>query len=354
MANEEHVRKLQEGVEVWNQWRREHPNIQIDLSGTNFSGAYLKGVDLGEAYLYSANLSGVYLSDANLRDAHLAGVNLSNSKLDKVNLSGTNLIGAHLSNSTLVDANLSNSTLIYANLSGANLYCANLSGAYLRDAFFDAGTTLKGAIFSDGVSTSVSVADVHWGGVNLAVVNWEFVKKLGEEYQARSSHVQSAYQTAVRSNRQLVVMLRDQGLNEEADRFAYRAQVLQRAVWLKRRKPLKYLFSLFLDLLAGYGYRPGRTLLWYFAVIVGFATAYALFGPLPPFPDALVFSLMSFHGRGFFPSLSSETSLHNRVVVVAAIEAVIGLFIEISFIATFTQRFLEGKKWTIPRLSQPS
>jgi hypothetical protein len=53
----------------------------------------------------------------------------------------------------------------------------------------------------------------------------------------------------------------------------------------------------------------------------------------------LVFSLMSFHGRGFFPSLSSETSLHNQVVEIAAIEAVVGLLIEISFIATFTQRY---------------
>jgi len=102
---------------------------------------------------------------------------------------------------------------------------------------------------------------------------------------------------------------------------------------------LKYLFSLFLDLLAGYGYRPGRTLLWYVAVIVSFARAYAHFGPLLRFPDSVVFSLMSFHGRGFFPSLNGETSLHNPLVVVAAIEAVIGLFIEISFIATFTQRF---------------
>lgn len=48
---------------------------------------------------------------------------------------------------------------------------------------------------------------------------------------------------------------------------------------------------------------------------------------------------MSFHGRGFFPSLSGETNLHNPLVVLAAFEAVVGLFIEISFIATFTKRF---------------
>ena len=73
--------------------------------------------------------------------------------------------------------------------------------------------------------------------------------------------------------------------------------------------------------------------------IFGFALAYFAFGHLPILPDALVFSFTSFHGRGFFPGLGNETTLHNPLVVLAATEAVIGLFIEISFIATFTRRF---------------
>jgi hypothetical protein len=53
----------------------------------------------------------------------------------------------------------------------------------------------------------------------------------------------------------------------------------------------------------------------------------------------IVFSLTSFHGRGFFPGLGVSASLHSPLVVLAAVEAVVGLLIEISFIATFTQRF---------------
>jgi hypothetical protein len=101
----------------------------------------------------------------------------------------------------------------------------------------------------------------------------------------------------------------------------------------------QYLFSLFLDLLAGYGYRPGRSVIWYLVTIFGFALAYFAIGHLPFFPDAFVFSLTSFHGRGFFPGLGSANTLHSPLVVIAAFEAVIGLVIEISFIATFTQRF---------------
>src|SRR5260370_34763989 len=38
------------------------------------------------------------------------------------------------------------------------------------------------------------------------------------------------FRVAVRANRQLAAVLRAQGVNEAADRFAYRAQVLQRRV----------------------------------------------------------------------------------------------------------------------------
>jgi hypothetical protein len=101
----------------------------------------------------------------------------------------------------------------------------------------------------------------------------------------------------------------------------------------------RYIFSLFLDFIAGYGYKPGRSLFWYFVVVFGFTVAYHLFGKNISLIEAFVLSITSFHGRGFFPGLGNETSLYNPLGVLAAIEAVIGLIIEISFIATFTQRF---------------
>ena len=193
------------------------------------------------------------------------------------------------------------------------------------------------------------VVDAHWDGVNLAVVEWSGVEMLGDEYVAQQVKQDGMmkdkvlqlvqYEAAVRANRQLAVALQAQGLNEVASRFAYRAQKLQQVVLWRQKKFGSYLFSGFLDLLAGYGYRPRRSVLWYLVIIFGFAVAYYWFGHLPFFPDTIVFSLTSFHGRGFFPGFGSEASLHNPLVVLAAVEAVIGLFIEISFIATFTKRF---------------
>lgn len=184
------------------------------------------------------------------------------------------------------------------------------------------------------------LADLHRGDVNLAVVDWSKIDLLSEEHTAKKSKRIEDYLTALRANRQCSIILRDQGLNEEADQFAYHAQRLQREIWQRQHRYVKYSGSWILWILAGYGYRPGRSVLWYLATIISFALAYHFLGGLSLYPpDAFVFSIMSFHGRGFFPALSQETNLHNPLVMLAAFEAIVGLLIENSFIATFTGRF---------------
>jgi len=39
MANDEHVSLLKQGVDAWNAWRDENPDIRPDLSGADLSGA---------------------------------------------------------------------------------------------------------------------------------------------------------------------------------------------------------------------------------------------------------------------------------------------------------------------------
>src|SRR5262249_19562058 len=152
------------------------------------------------------------------------------------------------------------------------------------------------------------------------------------------------FRTAVRANRRLAVALQANGLSEDASRYLYRAQLLQRTTRFYEWRISQWLGSWILAMLAGYGYRPGRSLLWYLAVIAGFAALYLNFGVVDGHPfnliESAVFSLTSFHGRGFFPG---GLKLDDPVTVIAAIEAVIGLLIEISFIATFTQRFFGSR-----------
>jgi hypothetical protein len=151
----------------------------------------------------------------------------------------------------------------------------------------------------------------------------------------------SLYQAAVRANRQFAVALQDQGMSEEAARFSYRAQRLQRTVLRPQgwRSFGPWLFSGFLDVLAGYGYRPARSLAAYLLLVAGFGALYfslgLTLGPHLQWYEALVVSLTAFHGRSFF---AQQFSPGDPQAIVAALEAVVGLFIEISFIATFTQR----------------
>ena len=85
MANEEHVKILKQGVEIWNIWREEHPDTEFDLSGAHLAGADLRGVDLSHASLYYADLSLANLSGADLSSAWLVAANLSDAKLAEAN-----------------------------------------------------------------------------------------------------------------------------------------------------------------------------------------------------------------------------------------------------------------------------
>ena len=311
------------------------------------------------------DLRGSCLSEINLQNLPLAGLQggLAVGDAREATEEQRSMAAIHLDGANVTDAHLEGSVLSYAHLEGATLYEAHLESvdafhayfqgtkpAKFRGVFFDSATNLEQAIIANDRHVGARFLDIHWGEANITKIDWAPVHLLFDEEKALNPHTTHGrkkertrrireYQEAIRAYRQLTVVLRSQGVDEDAARFAYRAQRLQRVVLGFQRNYAQYLFSLLLDLLAGYGYRPIRTLLWNLFVVGCFTFTYALFGHLPTFPDALVYSLTSFHGRGFFPGLGSETTLHNPLVVVAAAEAVIGLFIEISFIATFTQRY---------------
>ena len=513
----------------------EGANLQkVDLGKANLQGADIRRANLQEAYLAEANLQEAdlgkanlqeadlgkanlqeaHLAEANLQEAHLWGANLQEAHLEGANLQKANLWGANLQEADLGKANLQKANLWGANLQEADLGKANLQEADLTRAELQ-GADLEGVTLGNEKQVGPQLVDCRWGDVNLAVIEWSQVKILGDEYVARQKKDSqgkikekqtrlSEYEAAVRANRQLAIVLRDQGLNEKADDFAYRAQVLQwqvlqrqllerldqahmdlqkqeyenqdayeperlniprifmdllywpsfvlstvkRApedfllktvfllilqlvflfylllftpiilflilllcipfifIWLlglilslaahlslmplpKQRQRLRNLLtrlhlptieqfkhdvcsaiqqtvfatqlffktlsghassilSSLLDLLAGYGYKPGRTFAWYIVTVSVFAWAYYqiwasydlahVTGQPLNSVGAIIFSITAFHGRGFFLG-SNKLEYNSLVVILGAVEAVIGLLIELSFIATFTGRF---------------
>src|ERR1044071_5350725 len=93
MANPEHVERLKQGVESWNEWRTENQGVRPDLRGINLSGADLISTCLSRAGLINIDLSGANLNGANLICADLSGANLIGVYLDGTDLSRADLSG---------------------------------------------------------------------------------------------------------------------------------------------------------------------------------------------------------------------------------------------------------------------
>jgi uncharacterized protein YjbI with pentapeptide repeats len=169
MANPEHLDILKQGVETWNEWRAQHPDIEPDLSRarlnherlfdanlrnanlgfTQLEHAFLGRADLLEADVSYSYLSGAYFSGADLRGALLSGslasdADFTGARLEGASLTNARLRHAKLGGAKLAGADLNEADLSYADLTGADLVGANLSYANLSHAVM-AGADLTGA-----------------------------------------------------------------------------------------------------------------------------------------------------------------------------------------------------------------
>ena len=312
----------------------------------NLRGAWMAEIDLSGTLLRRADLRGANLVRARLAQIDLVDADLSGADLGYADLTGANLTWANLTGAHLREANLSTARLIFATLNGAGFARCDLRGAVLRHARMDAATLLGNVT----LDSHTQLRDIAWNGAALTQIDWARIQRLGDEDDAqynsaehggRKATLPPRWEGAARTYQQLAVVLRAQGISDPAARFAYRSQVLQRRVLRQQRHYLRASGSWLLDLISGYGYKPLRSLITYLLVIGVFALGYYLLGGavspnLSPL-DALIFSVTSFHGRGF--AAGEAVSLHNPLTILAAGEAVLGLLIEIVFIATFTQRF---------------
>ena len=144
MANSTHLQVLKQGTKIWNAWREAHPEVKVDLSKADLSGA-----NLSEVFLRGANLSKADLSGAKLIEADLSRARLDRANLTRASLRGADLNGADLSGAKAIEADLRQADLIEtdlrrirlngadlrrANLNEANLHAAELVGAKLQRA----------------------------------------------------------------------------------------------------------------------------------------------------------------------------------------------------------------------------
>jgi uncharacterized protein YjbI with pentapeptide repeats len=139
LSNPEHADIFTQGVDAWNAWRVENPNVIPDLSGEQFSYEDLRGInfsgmdlsyeDLSSAILMGANFSGAELHHTDLSDAYLQYALFLNADAICINLWGADLEGTNFEGANLAEASLKETNLSGANLKGTNLWCV-----YLLDA----------------------------------------------------------------------------------------------------------------------------------------------------------------------------------------------------------------------------
>ena len=157
MANQEQLEILMQGVDVWNKWRKEHSELEIDLYDADLRGVMLRKIDLSRA-----NLTGTDFINADLSEARLIYTDFRSANLSGANLNGANLTRADLSRAILSDAKLLGTDLTYANLKNTDFSNADLRDAELRDANFSGADLSK---------TNFSYANLTGANFNNAILN---------------------------------------------------------------------------------------------------------------------------------------------------------------------------------------
>lgn len=148
MADESHLAKLREGVEAWNRWRRDYPEIKPNLERADLERMSLNGINLSYANLLHVNLRGSRLNSADLSKALLVGAKLNAADLSKASLIGAKLCGADLHMANLSDANLTGALVSWTHLTKVKLERAKLNGADLTGASL-VETNVSDATFTD-------------------------------------------------------------------------------------------------------------------------------------------------------------------------------------------------------------
>ena len=134
MANQEQVSLINQGAQVWNQWRQDHPEVRPDLYAAHLKSTDLSGMDLSSATLTVAILYRADLSQTDLHGADVSSANLMEATLPGANMNQVDLRGSYCHRADMTMVDFGNGDLRGVLLDGADLQGANLAGADLGAA----------------------------------------------------------------------------------------------------------------------------------------------------------------------------------------------------------------------------
>ncbi len=153
MPNQTHLEMINQGVEAWNKWREENPEIEPDLSDVDFSNLKLNNANLSDTDFRRSNLRNTDFRGANLVRADLRACNISQTSFNLAKLREANFSEAYLRKSDLTEADLKRAYFIRADLVRVDLCETDLTRADFRWAYL---------IGSDLRKADLTQADLRW------------------------------------------------------------------------------------------------------------------------------------------------------------------------------------------------
>lgn len=166
MASAEHFNILQQGVEAWNEWRKNNPKVRPDLREADLRQSSLACINFCEG-----DLQGVHLETSDLRNADFSNAILREAKFHFADLQHARFKAADLLSAHLTDAELQHACLDSASLDDAILTCANLSHATLVAATL-VGACLDSVKFVKAVARSANLTDAELSGADLTCADF--------------------------------------------------------------------------------------------------------------------------------------------------------------------------------------
>jgi len=127
MANSEHLTILNNGLQLWSDWRKNNPEVQPDLSRINLSGFNFTGINFTDTNLLGTNFSESVLADANFEGANICWTNFDNAILQR----------ASFRNTKLLDSSFKHSDIRWVDFKGADIIGADFSSSQVSGVKYD-------------------------------------------------------------------------------------------------------------------------------------------------------------------------------------------------------------------------
>jgi hypothetical protein len=163
------------------------PPPGLDVRGADLSGVDLSGLPLMRLHAGLTLEEGRHATVEQSRQAaaNLARAHLSYAQVQGAHLEGARLVGAHLEGATLLGMHCEGKALSGDERERLRAWMPRfpetLPAADLRGVFLNTRSSLNRIHPGDDQYGYIALADVHWGDANLTVIEWDRLKRLGDE-----------------------------------------------------------------------------------------------------------------------------------------------------------------------------